>query len=217
MEIRIPARYSEIPLARFIAYHAGKSDVQKIMGITGANYSDVVKLTPASMKIIREKVDEVLSLKTVSHPKRIRIGGKELGFVPDLTDLTVGEWADISAHVSQIWGKELNYEKLPDLLAILYRPITERIGSRYRVEEYDASVPHKELLSDLTMDKVSGATLFFSTIRKKLLAASLPFLETQMTKQIAEVVGMMTEAMEEASQSNGDGITPYSYSPATTS
>lgn len=210
MEIRIPARYSEIPLARFIAYHAGKSDVQKIMGITGANYADVVKLTPASMKIIREKVEEVLSLKTVSHPKRIRIGGKELGFVPDLTDLTVGEWADISAHLSQIWGKELNYEKLPDLLAILYRPITERIGTRYRVEKYDPNSDHKELLGDLTMDKVQGALLFFSTIRKRLLAASLPYLEAQMTQQITEVVEMMMEAMEEALQNNGDGITQSS-------
>lgn len=216
MEIRIPARYSEIPLARFIAYHAGKSDVQKIMGITGANYGDVVKLTPAALKVIREKVEEVLELRTIAHPKRIRIGGSELGYVPDLTDLTVAEWTDLSAHSSQIWGKDVNYEKLPDFLAILYRPITERIGNRYRIEKYDPNSDHKDLLGDLTMDKVQGALLFFSTIRKRLLAASLPFLEAQMMKQMGDVAQMMTEAMEEASLNSGDGTTQSSSLQETT-
>ena len=209
MEIRIPGRYAEIPLSRFIAYHKAKGDVQKLMGITGAGFRDVEALTPSAVKELLQRVADILELATAVRVQRFKKGAQTLALIPDLTEMTMREWSDLMALASDIWKEDgsTDYTNLPDFMAILYRPVTESIQDRYRIADYRSDRnDHKDILLDMTMDKVQGALLFFWSLRRKLLKDSLRSLEEKMTKAIAEARRELSEAVME-SLAGGDGTT----------
>lgn len=209
MEIRIPGRYAEIPLSRFIAYHKAKGDVQRLMGITGAGFREVEALTPSAVKELLTRVEDILELPTAVRVQKFKKGAQTLAIIPDFTEMTMREWSDLMALASDIWkdDKTADYTRLPDFMAILYRPVTENIQDRYRIADYRSDRnDHKEILLDMTMDKVQGALLFFWTLKKKLLKDSLRSLEEKMTKAIAEVRKELSEALTE-SLGGGDGTT----------
>lgn len=191
MELKFPLRFAEISLAQFVAFHAAKTDVQRVMAICDATYEEANRITPQSLRVIVDKFRELLEIPTAVQCRRFKVNGTEYGFIPDLTEMSMGEWVDLSAHAGQIWqdGKEPNYTALPAFLSILYRPITERIADRYRLAPYTGKEleEHAKAINSLTMDRVQGALLFFSTIRKKLYVASLRYLEDRMMEAIGEV------------------------------
>lgn len=216
MEIRIPAKYSEITLKSFIAFHQAKNDVHRLMAISGAPYSDVKQLTPQSIAYLVEKVRDIMELKTAVCVRIFRDGGIDYGMIPDLTEMSMAEHVDLSSIAADIWKDQENpkYEHLPKFLAVLYRPVSERIKDRYKIVRYDSSeLYHLPVIEQITMDKVNGALLFFSVIRKKLLDASLPFLEAKMKKALKKVTKEVDEFL--SSQRSGVGTTLFNSSPIT--
>jgi hypothetical protein len=189
MRLSIPARFSEITLGKFIAWHTAKTNVQKVAAITGAPLHEIKKLQVSAITEIVNTVNEVMELKTGLHVKLIDHKNVTYGFIPDVTSMSYYEHADLSAYAKAIWGQEPNdFTHLPGMMAVLYRPVTERVGDKYRIKEYDSEqADHKDEMNDLSMDKVQGALLFFSITRKKLLNASLPYLEAAMTMAMKEV------------------------------
>lgn len=210
MEVRIPARYSEITLERFVAWHNGRTDAERLMNITGLPFGEVQKIAPKYIKELCDRIREVLSLHTQVHAWKIKDGRTELGFIPDMTEISMAEHVDLSATASDVWRKDgsVNYAGLIDLMMILYRPITDKVGDRYRIADYDSTrTEHRDTILKLSMDKVNGALLFFSTIRRQLLEDSLRYSEMMMWKA-------MMDAMEELNLSltgyptGGIGTTP---------
>lgn len=210
MKLSIPGKFSEITLATFVDWHKAKTDLHKVMVITGKDASEVKKLRPDSIKEIVKTVNEVLDLTTGTHVRILEHKSLEYGFIPDLTNMTYGEHVDLSAYAKTIWGQEPHdYTNLPDLMAILYRPLTARVGDRYEIKEYDSDkVDHKKVILSMSMDKVQGALLFFSNIRKKLVNDSLPFLVQELKKVTMEVQRSVMDLT-----SDGDGTTSSVSSP----
>lgn len=203
MKLSIPGKFSEITLAKFLAWYQAKSPVQKVSAITGLRIGEVRKLNAQAVTQIVQTVEEVMELKTATHVKIIRHENADYGFIPDITNLTYGEHADLSNFAKVIWGEKTDYTHLPDMLAVLYRPVTERVKDKYRIAKYDSDrVEHLDAILAMSMDKVQGALLFFSSIRTKLLSASLPFLEAEMKKAMEEVSQSVTDLV-----TNTDGST----------
>lgn len=92
------------------------------------------------------------------------IDGIEYGFIPDLTDLSVGEFADLDNLVAS--GNA--YDHLEEVMAILYRPVTKRWRKFYDIEDYDPKPKDKEVMKEMTMDVALGAVVFFWTIAEAL-------------------------------------------------
>jgi hypothetical protein len=120
------------------------------------------------------------------------LGGQTFGFIPNLEDITFGEYVDLDNYMADT-------QELHKTMAILYRPITQRAGKRYDIEQYESAEKYGELMKQAPMDVVLGATLFFYRLGSDLLLATMNSLEKQ-TTSIAERLN---------SEGSGDG-TPRS-------
>jgi hypothetical protein len=120
------------------------------------------------------------------------LGGQTFGFIPNLEDITFGEYVDLDNYMA-------DSQELHKTMAILYRPITQRAGKRYDIKQYESAEKYSELMKQAPMDVVLGATLFFYRLGSDLLLATMNSLESQ-TTSIAEKLN---------SEGSGDG-TPRS-------
>lgn len=127
----------------------------------------------------------------------IKINDIEYGFHPNLEEITLGEYADIETYLKN--GLEGN---LTRLLAVLYRPITEKDQDNYSIEAYGLSDSRMRAKKFETMKAVdvNNALVFFWTFVKELLKTLLPYLmeqnqkmlnKTQMTNSLISGVGLV--------------------------
>jgi hypothetical protein len=115
--------------------------------------------------------------------KIIKIEGKEYGFHPDLSEITLGEYADIETFIKNGIDKHL-----PEMMAILYRPIVEKKNDVYTIEAYDGKISiRSEIMKKMSAEQVQGAMVFFWTFVKvflKILPSSLKEQANQMLKEL---------------------------------
>ena len=95
----------------------------------------------------------------------ISVNGKEYGFHPDLDELTLGEYADIETYVKMGLQKHL-----PEIMAILFRPIVERENDVYTIEAYDGDIKIRaEKMKQMNAEQVQQVLVFFWTFVRLLL------------------------------------------------
>ena len=94
----------------------------------------------------------------------IEIDGIEYGFHPDLDSISLGEYADIETFIKN--GIE---KHLPELMAVLYRPIKEKKNDIYIIEAYDGNIRLRtEEMKKMSAEQVQSALVFFFAFVKKL-------------------------------------------------
>lgn len=84
--------------------------------------------------------------------------GVRYGFHPNLSKLTVGEFADVETYC-----KDGFFNNLTQVMSILYRPIKDEYGDFYSIEEYEGARLDNHW-DDLKMNIVMGAVNFFLSI-----------------------------------------------------
>ena len=143
------------------------------------------------------KADDILSISTdiftmisVKHPlvKRLSFRGKEYGFVPNLEEMSFGEYIDLDNYLSDM-------QSLHKTIGVLYRPITIEKGGLYEIEPYNGTDGY----SDFPLDVALGATLFFYRLSNRLLKDSQTSLEEETTNNL-------TSQPPLTSQGLGDGM-----------
>ena len=143
------------------------------------------------------KADDILSISTdiftmisVKHPlvKRLSFRGKEYGFVPNLEEMSFGEYIDLDNYLSDM-------QSLHKTIGVLYRPITIDKGGLYEIEPYNGTDGY----SDFPLDVALGATLFFYRLSNRLLKDSQTSLEEETTNNL-------TSQPPLTSQGLGDGM-----------
>ena len=77
------------------------------------------------------------------------------GFHPNLSRITVAEFADI-----ETLCKDSLDDNLPQVMGILYRPIVEQHGEFYRIADYDGE-DRSEYFLEMKMAHALGAAAFF--------------------------------------------------------
>lgn len=99
-----------------------------------------------------------MSGKTQDIKPTIDFQGKEYG-LPQVDNITVGEFADLDIIIS---SGDVN-RKLVEIAAILYRPIINKNGDVYKLEEYDSGgyKSRCELFKDLPLSAIKSANSFF--------------------------------------------------------
>ena len=107
---------------------------------TIAAFSDIPKklikeLALRDVAIIMGKIAEIQSKQDTLLKKVFEIDGVEYAMHPDLSEMTLGEYADIESLIKE--GLEKN---MPELMAILFRPIKEKNGDAYVIQAYDGEI-----------------------------------------------------------------------------
>ena len=110
----------------------------------------------------------------------IKLDDVEYGFHPKLDDLTLGEYADIETMITNGVNNSL-----PELMAILYRPITEKKNGKYTIEAYDGEITMRaEEMRKMPAQEVQNAMVFFWTFVSNLLMIMPSFLVDRMKQNI---------------------------------
>lgn len=206
MKLNIPATYSSITLGHFVKVMTAKSYIDKACAITGESKKVIRDLPQETVEKIITLWDQVVSRKTAKHTPTFRTSlfGKRLGLIPNFTAMTYGEDTDARTYCDLIWGgdsEKPNYHELPKLIALLFRPVTYKVGQYYEVEAYDPDrVRHQEAVNQMTMDRVEGALLFFSTIASSQIDILPQFLLKKAEMEMEEakmMLAKMQAAVEE--------------------
>lgn len=197
MKLNIPATYSSITLGQFVKVMTAKGYVEKACAITGASKKVVRDLPQETVDKIISLWDQVINRKTVRHDNtfKLSIFGKRLGIIPDFKGMSLGEDIDARTYSDGIWGSENpNYHDLPKLMALLFRPVTYKVGRYYEIEPYDNErVRHQDLVNRITMDRVEGALLFFSIIAKQQIDTLPQYLLGKAEKELREAKEMLAK------------------------
>jgi hypothetical protein len=168
---------------------------------TIATLSDMSKqlikeLSIKDVAVIMGKVAEMQANENSSLKRIIEIEGVEYGFHPDLDEITLGEYADLETMI-----KDGVKDNMPELMSILYRPVTEKgANGVYTIEAYDGKIRIRaEEMKKMSAEQVQAALVFFYHFVKVLSQTSKSYL----TKVLLE---MKTQLPQNPSEKNGDGL-----------
>ena len=152
-------------------------------------------LSIKDIAIIMGEISRIQSKENTELKKIIKVEGIEYGFHPDLDEITLGEYADIETFV------KLGIDKhLPELMAILFRPVVEKKNDIYVIEAYDGKIKIRaEIMKKMPAEQVQAALVFFWSFVNALLK-TLPLCLTEQMKETK------TQLHQKASQKNGVGL-----------
>ena len=125
----------------------------------------IKELALQDVAVIMSKMAELQEKQNSSSKNIIKIDGVEYGFHPDLDSITLGEYADLEHYIKL--GLE---EHLPEIMAVLYRPIKEKKNDIYIIDAYDGNIRLRvEEMKKMSAEQVQSALVFFYTLGKELL------------------------------------------------
>ena len=132
--------------------------------------------------------NSIFTMIGAKHPltRRVTFRGREYGFVPNLEEMSFGEYIDLDTYLADM-------DMLHKTIGVLYRPITKEKGDLYEVEPYNGTDGY----SDFPLDVALGATLFFYRLSNKLLKS---------TPTSSEVETTPTFQPPQTFQGSGDGM-----------
>jgi hypothetical protein len=182
LELNIPTHLGEIKLLQYqkflkIAKENEESEFlhQKMVQIfCGIDLKDVASIKHKDVANITSNLGELFKTnhKLIT---RFKLGGAEFGFIPNLDDMTQGEYVDLDTYIT-------DWDEMHKAMAVLFRPITNKVGDRYQIEEYKGSISYADVMKHAPLDVVLGAVVFFYHLGNELLKSTVNYLEEKQTK-----------------------------------
>jgi len=167
------------------------SKTKKSNGKAAEAIASITSLSNLPADIIRElslydvaklmsKLADIQSRANSNLKNKITVEDIEYGFHPNLEEITMGEYADLETCINN--GVENN---LPNMMAILYRPIVETKGNFYTIEAYDTESKkiREQAFKTMPAETVESALVFFWTFASELLKL-LPLYLTEKLKAV---------------------------------
>jgi hypothetical protein len=158
MKIVIPNSLNEITLGQYQEFYklTESTDAKLVERRMIEIFCKVPMKYVNQMKAIDVKeIIQILTQMLENKPSLVnlfKMDGVEYGFIPDLDDMTFGEYVDLDTFIGDT-------ENLHRAMNVLYRPIKIKKNGRYQIVDYD-SEKYKNLLG-MPMDAVISSILFF--------------------------------------------------------
>ena len=192
--------WADVTLEKWIKLIAAQTGTKaKEARETIAIMSDIPKslideMALKDVAILMSKLSELQAEKNTELKKIIEIEGQQYAFHPNLDELSLGEYADIETFIKA--GLE---KKMPEIMAVLFRPITEREKNVYAIAAYDGKIAIRaEKMKQMSAEQVQSALVFFWDFVMGLCEIMPSFLVEQ-TQEIAK------DWETKTSQKSGDG------------
>ena len=195
VELIVPNNLNEVTLGQYQEYIKLKdlSETElslKMIEIFCNLKSEQVRYLKATdvrnvVSIIAEMFDSRPSLVNT-----FKIDGIEYGFIPNLDEMSFGEYIDLDTYIG-------DWDNIEKAMGVLYRPIEMRKGNRYHIKEYEAG--ETEHLKAMPLDAVLGSILFFYRLGNDLCRIMMNSLEGKEMEDLqahlnSETSGVGTQA-----------------------
>jgi len=177
IELTIPTTLNDIKLAQYQKFlkvveenEEGEFVQQKMVQLfCGIDLKDVASIRYKDVAEITANINNLFT-KENHFIQRFKMGGVEFGFIPNLDEMTTGEYMDLDSYIT-------DWNTMHNAMAVLYRPITNKLGNKYQIEEYKGSVTYADVMRHAPLDVVLGAMVFFYNLGNDLLKSTINYLE----------------------------------------
>jgi hypothetical protein len=198
INITIPTDLSEITLRQYKHFLKIQKTVDdekflsaKIIEIfCGVNLEDVMQIKFNDSEFIVDTLTKMFEQKP-NLVTKFKLNNKEYGFHPQLDDLTLGEYIDLDTFIG-------DWENIEKAMAVLYRPIVNKLKDKYTIEEY--KVGRDADILDMPMDAVLSSIFFLWNLGMDLSQAMMNYLDKEEIQALTQYLN---------SQPNGGGITQF--------
>ena len=177
VEVTVPDSLHQVKLKGYqeLLLKEKPTDDDLLKCILNINTKELGKIKDKDVDNLLEIINNLFKEERKFIPQ-FKMKGVLYGFVPNLDDITYGENKDVTAYISD-WG---NMHKA---MAVLFRPITQKQGSKYLIEEYEGSHKYSEMMKSMPLDVALGAMVFFWNLTNALLNSIPNYLETELQKE----------------------------------
>lgn len=205
LKVNVPNKLSEVKLSDYIKYmkviEANENDEnsevfisQKMLEI----FCNIPLIDAVEYKVsdIR-KIMNIINVTLAQKPDLVRtfkLGDIEFGFIPKLDDMTFGEYVDLDSNLG-------DWDNMYKVMAVLYRPVTQKKGDKYLIEEYKGD-RYYDAMVHTPMDAVISSMVFFYDLGKELSIAMTKYLEEE---------SLEDSTLSQTLMQNGVGINPYKH------
>ena len=143
---------------------------QKMIEIfCNADLKKILQMKVKDVDEVTSNIDNLFNEKPLFVPT-FNLGEIEFGFIPQLDEMTFGEYIDLDNYLT-------DWETMHKAMSVLFRPILHKRKGKYVIEDYKGSDTYN--LSEIPLNVVMGALVFFCNLRNELQKHILNYLKTQ--------------------------------------
>ena len=201
VKVTIPNDLSEITLRQYQKFLKIQEQnenesflASKMMEIfCGIKLGDAMKMRATDVNRITSILADMFEQKP-NLVQKFKMNGIEYGFIPNLDNMSLGEYVDLDNYLSK-------WESMEYAMAVLYRPITNKLKDKYTIEEYKAK--DQDIMKDMPMDAVISSMLFFYRLGIDLSRVMMNYLEQE------EVTSLH---LQDSLRQSGVGINQFTHS-----
>ena len=188
LEISIPTELNEIKLSQYQSFLKIAKDnddaeflnQKMVQTFCNIDLKDVAEIKYKDVLEITASIGKMFNVQSHKFINRFKLGGVEFGFIPDLEDMTFGEYTDLDSYIG-------NWDNMHKAMAVLFRPIKKKgLNNTYEIEKYNGSITYSDVMKHAPLDVVFGANVFFYTLGNELLKSTMNYLEQN--KQIQTIL-----------------------------
>ena len=202
IKINVPDSLSDISLKQYQKYERiikANEDVKeserfitcKLIEIfCNVSYDVANNMKLVDFERIATKIYDIIQ-QTPPLVRTFKMGESEFGFVPNLEDLTFGEYIDIDNHLGDI-------QEVHKAMAVLYRPIKQKLKEKYLLYDYQGEEFH-EIMKQMPLDAVVSSIVFFYNLGIDCSTVMMTYLDKGKQREVQQV-------LKADLQTNGDGI-----------
>lgn len=176
MKINIPENLNEITIKQFFDFKkccdTNQDDQYLRLAMVSifcdVSVEDIKKISSKDFIDISNQLTNVLK-ETPVHVERFIINGVEFGFIPNLENITAGEYIELDT----LFKDEETYL---EQMAVMYRPIVSKHKNLYRIEPFESTEKHKDIMIAAPISAYLGSKVFFCNLLNELLESFQLFL-----------------------------------------
>ena len=212
IELEVPTTLEDIKLWQYQKYmkvveaHKDAEETEELNNFLNMKLVEIfcdVTLRDVSKISVRgyKRILDILNKAFEEKPnlvQRFNLEGVDMGFIPKLDDISLGEYIDIENNLS-------DWQKIHKAMAVLYRPVNFKMKDKYTIAPYEAKEDIQDVMKEMPMNAVISSMVFFYDLGKELLLAIPKYLEKNLTKENLQQLEVYLEK-------NGDGISQYMLS-----
>ena len=201
LNITVPNNLSEITLRQYKHFLKIQKNVDdetflnaKIIEIfCNLELKNVMRLKVEDTQLIVNTLTKMFEQKP-KLVKTFKLNNLNYGFHPKLDDLTLGEYIDLDTFIG-------DWENIEKAMAVLYRPIVNKLKDKYIIEEY--KIDKDQEILDMPMEAVLSSIFFLWNLGLDLSEATMNYLDKAEGQTLTP---------HQISQINGGGITQFTDS-----
>ena len=138
IKINIPDKLGDIKLdqyQKFLEIQENEKD-QFVIGskmieiFCEVPYGNIIEYRLSHINKISKKLSSIFKQETKKIIKHFKINNIEYGFLPELDEMTFGEYVDLDTNFK-------DWQNIHKSMNVLYRPITQKYTDRYNIQKYN--------------------------------------------------------------------------------